>query len=312
MTRPRSRPSDNTAPAPRRYWTAGLALAAALIAPALAHATAVDAYYERSVMAAANQRCGLFNPQLASALASSQAQARGAALRSGATSTGLAQVEQRARGKAWGVACTSADIVKAADRVRAAFDGYSKLQRMSFPGDTADWQAVRDTSRRAPIWKLSQAERFGWDNLIFGLAGQGDARVLLAVANFSDNAQPYAARLVMRDTSRAPEPYLNVIQANSKGRLPLSARTPPRSATRAYLAEARADADAALLPAGARSGIAFRFPAAAAAAMADLDPREAVAVEFVFGGAGADQVRTAYVEVGDFAAGRAFLTTAQR
>ena len=36
--------------------------------------------------------------------------------------------------------------------------------------------------------------------------------------------------------------------------------------------------------------------------LADLDPREAIAVEFLFPG---ERVRTAYVEVGDFAAGRA-------
>ncbi|MDZ4370247.1 MAG: hypothetical protein U1C74_02340, partial [Phenylobacterium sp.] len=54
---------------------------------------------------------------------------------------------------------------------------------------------------------------------------------------------------------------------------------------------------------------AFRFPQTAAKALADLDPREAVAVEFLFAG---DRVRTAYVEVGDFAAGRAFLQVAAR
>ena len=116
----------------------------------------------------------------------------------------------------------------------------------------------------------------------------------------------------MRDVSLASEPYLNVIRASSNGRLPLSARTPPRSATRAYLAEARAAADVTLLPSGTRTGLTFRFPAAAAAAMANLDPREAVAIEFLIGGSGAEQVRTAYVEVGDFAAGRAFLTASQR
>ena len=48
-------------------------------------------------------------------------------------------------------------------------------------------------------------------------------------------------------------------------------------------------------------------PEAAATALAGLDPRESVTVEFVFQGAGGDLVKTAYVEVGDFAAGRAFL-----
>ena len=58
---------------------------------------------------------------------------------------------------------------------------------------------------------------------------------------------------------------------------------------------------------------AFRFPDAAKAALADLDPREAIAVEFLFAGdGGGEDVRTAYVEVGDFAAAQAFEQIAQR
>lgn len=292
---------------------ARLALILALAAtPTLAHADALGAYYERAVMTAANQRCGLFTPELASALAAAQAQARGAALRSGAHSDALVQIEERARGKAGSIPCASPDIAKAAGRVRGAFDGYSRLQRMNYPGDTSDWMANRGVSRRAPVWKLSQTARFGDASLMFGLAGKDDTRLLLAVASFPDNAQPYAARLIMRDVALAPEPYLNAIQAHSKGPLPLDARTPPRSATQGVLAEARAAADIALLPPGARSGWAFRFPHTAVTAMADLDPREAVAIEFLFAAGARDEVRTAHVEVGDFAAGRAFLTSAQR
>ena len=46
--------------------------------------------------------------------------------------------------------------------------------------------------------------------------------------------------------------------------------------------------------------------------MADLDPREAVEIEFAFAGRNGDTLRRAFVEVGDFAAGRAFLAIAQR
>jgi hypothetical protein len=74
-----------------------------------------------------------------------------------------------------------------------------------------------------------------------------------------------------------------------------------------FNAEARSVAGRDLRPQGARSGVAFRFPVAAADALAGLDPRESVAIEFLFPGVGGDTVRTAYVEVGDFAAGRAFL-----
>jgi hypothetical protein len=282
-------------------------------APLSARADALGAYYERTVMTAANQRCGLFTPDLAAALASAQAQARGAALRSGVSSGALAEMAQRASGKVGAVPCASPDIAKAAERVRSAFDGYSRLQKMNFPGDTADWQASRVTSRITPVWKLSQSVRFDGAALVFGLAGRGEQeRALLAVADFPNQAQPYAARLILRDVALAPQPFLNGMQAHAGRALPLQARTPPRSATRGVLAEARAAADPALLPGGARSGWAFRFPASAAASLAELDPRETVAVEFLFADGRRDVVRTAYVEVGDFAAGRAFLTAAQR
>ncbi|HLK24820.1 MAG TPA: hypothetical protein VKT30_09190 [Caulobacteraceae bacterium] len=293
-----------------------LALAAvgllSLAAPGLAQATAADAYYERALMAAADQRCRLFTPQLASALQAAEAQARGAALRSGFSGGQLAQVEARAEAKVAGVACNSRDIALAATRVRTAFEDYAKLVRMSYPGDVADWRADRSTSRRSPIWKLSQTDAVGGGRLVFGLAGEDGPSALVAVAAFPDGAQPYAARLVMRDPALAPVPFINALQS-SNGRAPLAARTPPRSATRAIMAEARAAADPTLLPPGARGGVAFRFPKAAVQALAALDPREAVAVDFLFASAaGPDRVRTAYVEVGDFAAGEAFLAANQR
>ena len=60
-----------------------------VLAPAAAWASPSDLYYERSVMSAANQRCGLFSADLSSALESAQAQARGAALRGGVTAETL-------------------------------------------------------------------------------------------------------------------------------------------------------------------------------------------------------------------------------
>ena len=86
----------------------------------------------------------------------------------------------------------------------------------------------------------------------------------------------------------------------------------PRTSTISYLADAKGEPDRLVRPAGKGSAIAYRFPAAAANAMILLDPREAVQVEFLFNGPAGDVVRTAYVEVGDFAAGRAFLNLAQR
>lgn len=294
-------------------WTAAAAIAAALAAPAVARASALDLYYERAVMSAADQACHLFTPDLAAALASAQAQARGAALRSGFGGATVDQVDERAQRMASQTPCNAPDLTKAAGRVRAAFDGYGRLQRMNFPGDTASWTADRAVSREVIRWNLWQTADLGADRLTFGLAGRGGQTALVAVAGLQDGAWPYAARLVVRDVARAPQPCLGLIRAAAGGRSPLPARMPPRSGTVSILAEAREPAQASLLPSGAVQGVAFRFPAAAAATLAALDPRETVAVELVFASpSGVDEVRTAYVELGDFAAGRAFLGAAQR
>ena len=285
----------------------GLVVAGLMVlAPVAAQAGPADLYYERAVMSAANQRCGLFPPDLTSALESAQAQARGAALRAGVSNGALAAAGQRAQSRAGQTPCGSKDIATAAARVRTAFEGYSKLQRMTFPGDLSSWRADRTQAQRTMTWRLAQNASVGQGGLIFGLAGQAGASGLIAAVSFADGAQPYAARLVLRDVTRAGEPCLG--QAGQG----LAARMPLPGARGAFLAEARSDADPRLLPHGMVSGTAFRFPRAAADALAGLDPREAVAVQFLFDGRGGETVRTAYIEVGDFAAGRAFLAAGQR
>lgn len=293
---------------PRRILTLA-ALAAAAVAGLgggkAQAASALDLYFERTVMLAADGRCRLFTPQMRAALASGQAQARGAALRSGATPGQIAAAAGRAQAAAGRAACGSKDMQTAARRVRDGFEGYARLLVQRYPGDIAAWTADRSISQQQGVWRLSQPARFGADRMIFGLsttAGGGRTSLMAAVA-FADNAQPFTARIVMRDLGKTDGPYLSL--GGSKA--PLAVRLPPRSATRAFLAEARGGAELSLLPPGAKKGMSFRFPEAASRAIEALDPREAIAVEFVFSGPRGDVVRTAYVEVGDFAAGRAFL-----
>jgi hypothetical protein len=192
--------------------------------------------------------------------------------------------------------------------VRQAFEGFARIYQMDYPGEVARWRAERVTPRPGRAgWGLVQDGRFGAGRFRFGLAVSGQARPLIVVARFADGAQPYAARLVLRDRTRTSGPYLDGRLAGPSGRLPLPARFPPRFATEAFTAEARSPAGRDLrgdMP----WALAFRFPPAAARAMTALDPREAVAVEFLFSGpSGHDVVRTAFIEVGDFAAGAAFL-----
>ncbi len=285
----------------------GLLSAVLTAAPGLAQAQALNLFYERTVMIAADGRCGLFAPDVAAALAAGRAQARGAALRGGTTPGSLDTLARSARVKAAGAVCGSPDIALAASRVREAFAGFAKVTRLSYPGDLAGWSADRSQTRAAR-WRLMQETGFGADRLSFGLAGRETPGALVAVGRFADGATPYAARLVLRDTSRSLGPYLDRWGGGPTAGLPLSRRLPPRAATRSFAAEARSPAGHDLLPKTARDGWAFRFPPEAAREVAGLDPREAVAVEFLFSG----EVRRAYVEVGDFAAGRAFLQLAAR
>lgn len=285
----------------------GLLGAALAAAPGFAHARALDLVYERTVMTTADQRCSLFAPEISAALAAAQAQARGAALRSGASTQDVRSAEQRGLVRGATADCRSPDVAVAAQRVRSAFSAYARMQRINYPGEMASWRADR-TGVGDVRWRLAQDSRFGDDRMTFGLAGRQSAGVLIAVAQFADGRAPFAARLVLRDTDRTVGPYLDRSRSSSE-MLPLDRRMPPRGALRAYSAEARSTAGLDLLPKASRAGWAFRFPPEASQSLAGLDPREAVAVEFLFAG---DVVRRAYVEVGDFAAGRAFLQLAAR
>jgi hypothetical protein len=286
----------------------GFVLGASALTPGFAHAQPADLFYERAVMSAADQRCGLFAPDVGVALAAATAQARGAALRAGVSIDALRATERAARAKAAAADCRSADIATAATRVKSAFAGFAKLTRLTYAGDVAGWAADRNISRNLR-WQLQQETAFGPDRMAFGLAGRDGGSVLVAVARFADGAEPYAAHLVLRDPARSAQPYLARFGGGSTAGLPLAQRLPPPGAQKTYAAAGRAPAGPDLLPKGVTAGWAFRFSDEASQELAGLDPRESVAVEFLFPG---DVVRRAYVEVGDFAAGRAFLQLAAR
>lgn len=290
---------------------AAMALGVLAVGPALASTPAADLFYERAVMTAADGACRLFAPDVGVALAASKAQARGAALRSGADPTSLAALEAQA-GAEGSAGCGSANIAAAAQQVRSAFAGYAHLDHMEFPGEFASWLAERPASDTETRWHASQRARFGWDVMLFGLAGHGADRPLTAVASFADGAQPYGARLVLRDTGATSGPYLDARQADIDGRIPIDGRLPPRASSRVFEAGEMTAAEKALLPSDIASAWSFQFPQAASDALAQLDPRETVAVEFLFAGDNGETARTAYVEVGDFAAAKAFQSIAQR
>ncbi|HEY3814970.1 MAG TPA: hypothetical protein VGL66_17260 [Caulobacteraceae bacterium] len=269
-----------------------IALITALAPVAAQAASAMDLYYERELMTVADNRCRLFAPQIGAALEASANQARGAALRAGADGATVNGVTTRATQRADSVDCASPDLKIAAQRVRSAFDGWSKTPHMDFPGAAAAWRADR-SAYSSITWRLVETANAGSDPVSFGVVGQNNQTGLIAVAAFNGE-RPYAARLVFRDVSRTHTAWIGA---------PKNRPLPPRWASKLVLAEAVDDAGR-LTPAGREHGMAFRFPAASIDALAGLDPRESFAVEFLFSG---DRVRTASFEVGDVAAGLSFL-----
>ncbi|MFN3557973.1 MAG: hypothetical protein ACK4UQ_01705 [Brevundimonas sp.] len=270
---------------------AALMAVATLLAPGAAFAGPADTYYERAFVVAADARCDLFQPHIERALTAATAQARGAALRSGVAAADLTDVAWRAKARAGAVSCRDPQLALVKGRVDGAFEGWSRMPRMTFPGDRLDWVANRMGYER-PTWRLQQASVVGASPVTFGYAGEGDNARLTAVVSWYGRPRPTSARLVFRDPVKAPRPWLagnNLIPASAQASLWSSGVTA---------------AEPTLLAADKRAGEAWTFAPFAAEALEQLDPREAFALEFHFRDG---SVATVPFEAGDFAAGRAFM-----
>jgi hypothetical protein len=270
---------------------AALMVAATVLAPGAAFAGPADTYYERAFVVAADARCDLFQPHIGRALVAATAQARGAALRSGAGAADLTDAASRARARAGSVSCRDPQLAVVKARVDGAFEGWARTPRMTYPGARLDWVANR-TGYARPTWRLNQASVVGASPVTFGYAGKFDQAELVAVVSWYGRPRPTAARLVFRDPAKAPRPWLvgnNLI---------------PASAQASLWSSGVSVADPMLLSAGKRAGDAWRFAPFAADALDKLDPREAFAIEFHFRDG---SVATVPFEAGDFTAGRAFL-----
>ncbi len=268
-----------------------LLAAAVLAAPAQAWAGVADTYYERAFVVAADARCGLFEPDVDAALTAATAQARGAALRSGAAEAELNAVAARAQTRAAAVSCRDPQLATVRARVDGAFSGWVRTPRMTFPGDARPWVADR-TKWSQPGWRLIQSSTVGASPVAFGFGGQTGASDLTAVVSFVGRSRPYAARIVFRDVAKSPRAWLS------------GNRLPPAASRASVWATGVAAADVELLAEGRKAGEAWRFPVSAADRLERLDPREAFLVEFHFRDG---SVATTRFEAGDFAAGRAFM-----
>jgi hypothetical protein len=277
-----------------------VALAAALtLSPVMAAAEGpvlgTGTYYDRAFVLAAHQKCRLFAAPVAGALSAATLQAHGAALRAGTAEATLRETAGRARARAAAVSCANRELTVVRDRVANAFDGWARTPRMTFPGTHAAWSADR-LRREDAGWQLMQASVTGASPVTFGVsANPQGAQTLSAVVSFVGRPRPYAARIVMRDPSLSPRPWLT-----AGG----TAVLPPESQRRTVWSAGTDTAEPTLLSEGRTQGEVWRFPDAGAESLAALDPREPFLIQFLFRDG---SIATARFEAGDFAAARAFV-----
>ncbi len=302
------RTTDKVHGIPKRlgHTLALVALVSTLSGPSLA--AGLDLLFERTLMMTADQGCNLFTPEVSSTLDAARAQARNAGLRSGVSRADIEATEGRARDKALQTPCKSPDLAIAAARVRQAFRSDSQTLKHVYSGDHASWIASRVSRAGTISWQVSQDIQQAGNHMVLGLAGHPNVHHLIGLIETTGRESPYGARLILRDDTVTLGPYLDV-RSQSLAQTSLSRLFPPEAGQIGYVAVARSRAGRDLLKPGMTGGWAFRFPPEAIPLMANLDPREAFAVDLLFPEGAAHRI---YFEVGDFAAGRAFVTQKPR
>ena len=278
-----------------RLVAVAMALGGLWTAPASADDATRQAYYERSMVLVAHERCRLFQPGVQRALQVAALQTRGVLLRAGHEEASVNTIAARARRDANALACTDTDLQTRANRIVHAFERWGRAARLDFPARQHSWRVDRFQHQETG-WRLVQDSRVGRSPVRFGLAGTSPSMVRpTVVISFPGRSRPYAARLVMRDARQLSQAH---------GVADGQALMPPVSGRVMVLASGRDQAAEPLLAEGQRSGEAWVFGEDAMARLVQLDPREPFWIEFLFHD---DSIARVPFEVGDVAAAQAFL-----
>lgn len=296
----------------------------ALLAPLGTAADATDAVtattLNRYFLALANDRCRVLPDDAAMALKAGYLQARNAALRAGHSMNDLGPWLQRARDAAASVACDAPKLTGAFHDAAAAYRRFIVQTSLDLPGLQASWRADRSYGDDAK-WRLVQYQNLPAADLAFGVYGSLNAPRFAVMASFHDGARPYAARLLLRNADLVGEGVI------LSGPNDVAAVPPPGfgAASLGFMARDAQAVSAVLRPSVQTNGAGFSltgdyvgtaqtqaatrfdFPSRAWPAMARLDPREDMVIEFDFD-SGPRYVR---FEVGDFISGLMYVTLPQ-
>ncbi|HAQ35928.1 MAG: hypothetical protein CMF74_08415 [Maricaulis sp.] len=276
-------------------------IAAALAAMAItaAHAQAQDAetaFDGRSLAMALDDRCELYAVSERSALDASWLQARGVLIRSGYEPSVLTTRYAALSRRAQTMPCDSSDAQAIAADVAFAFRTLGRVREMDFPGIERVWRAERPYPE-FPAWTLAQYPVAGDAGHVFGFFHAEGVRSL--ALGLPATSVATTARIVMRDAELSPA----LTDASLGGLLVVPGRpgwvryAPPAHAEAVIWASARQSGGGMLR---------FEFPRRAVEALIALDPRETVRIETLDARGRVTDIL--FIEIGDFAAGEAFLS----
>jgi len=293
-----------------------MAMTVAVLAPVCVSAspdslteTAVNRYF----LAQADARCHLLTPAAAMAVTAGYLQVRNTAIRADGTMGRLMPWLEQARAAAANTPCDAPELKSAAARAQDAYHGFVVQTRL----DLGNWSGNRAYPDKS-TWRLAQYQSTAGADAVLGLYGPLDKARFVVMARFADGARPYSARLLVRNAGLVGTGLINRAPHEITTTAPVGF-TP--AATIGFMARDSADVEVALRPEihGNDAGfsltgnyvgktmvddaVRFDLPTAAWRAMAPLDPREDVVVEFDCD----DGPRYLRFEVGDFLTGLTFV-----
>lgn len=280
---------------------AGLAVATAAAAPALANDATGLVFGERQLAIELDTRCGLFSPAQRAALEAGRLQARGSLLRDGVSLHALEDYAAEIADQARATDCSRPEVADLRARVADAFTGWQRLRDMHFAGQDFGWSATRSFIAGVPGWAVVQDT----GEIRIGISRIDDAFRLTAALPRAEGA--VSAVLVLRDIDREPDLYDPTLDGHFPA--PAGAEwaewTPPDYARTLIWASGRGTTaeQSALTRDG--SGSVFHFPESAARALEMRDPRETARIELIDGSG--RRLAHYYFEIGDFGAARAFI-----
>lgn len=284
-----------------------------------AQADANTAFLERASLRAADDTCKLLSTEERLALEMGYWQARTALLRGGYSIQEVTALNDEAISYADTKECDDERLTTSNDRLKNAFLAFSRTPFYEFKGGIRQWTATRTLT---DVWAAYQEDpqttvRFGLvhlqrakDPLAFAEPGlkRPPAQLSALKGLLVDQQPPAMARLIVRDKSKSPRPWIGGLFGPTDGLSP-----PPLSISKKILASGREIVDAPPYEDGDKTqGALFLFDQRAITALHELDPRESLIVEFIPSDRdkGAKPVRGIF-EVGDFRAAAAFSAIAR-